>query len=93
MPSNHAVPIIHWKRSRRKSSSSSEPGSSESMKNNDTCDLCGYTHPRPDNDGIVVMFPDGIYRCKVCRLKLNQRVDRHYDDNLWEPDNEEDELW
>lgn len=34
---------------------------------NETCDICGYWHPKPDNYAIVIRCGDGLYRCKVCR--------------------------
>jgi hypothetical protein len=40
-----------------------------------TCDICGYTHPKPDRWAIVIECPDGVLRCKVCRgaAKFNSK--------------------
>lgn len=53
-----------------------------STKENLTCDICGYTHPRDDSmQEVVSEYPDGIIRCNKC-ARVTQGKDRHKDDKI-----------
>lgn len=38
-------------------------------EDNLACDVCGYIHPKP-NPQVVVMGADGVIRCARCRAKI-----------------------